>query len=252
MNKNTLILVDGSYFLYRAFHALPSLSNAEGVPTGAVYGITKMLKNILHDYQPVYAAVMFDAKGKNFRHTLYPDYKANRPPMPAELVDHIPLVHEVLQSLGFPLLIENGVEADDVIGTLTKQAEAAGMQSFIFSGDKDFAQLVCASVTLIDKNIRLDEQGVLDKFGIPPKLIIDYLSLVGDSVDNVPGVKKVGPKTAVKWLKDYGSLDMIIKNASQMKGKVGENLRDALAYFPLTRKLLTIKCDVAQIGRAHV
>ncbi len=245
MNKNTLILVDGSYFLYRAFHALPSLYNAEGVPTGAVYGITKMLKNILHDYQPVYAAVMFDAKGKNFRHTLYPDYKANRPPMPAELVAQIPLVHEVLQSLGFPLLIENGVEADDVIGTLTKQAEAAGMQSFIFSGDKDFAQLVCASVTLIDKNIRLDEQGVLDKFGIPPKLIIDYLSLVGDSVDNVPGVKKVGPKTAVKWLKDYGSLDMIIKNASQMEGKVGENLRDALAYFPLTRKLLTIKCDVA-------
>jgi len=247
MNNNTLILVDGSYYLYRAFHALPSLHNAEGVPTGAVYGITKMLKSLLRDYQPVHAAIMFDAKGKNFRHTLYPDYKANRPPMPAELVAQIPLVHEMVQALGFPLLMENGVEADDVIGTLTKKAKAAGMQSLIFSGDKDFAQLVCTEVTLIDtmKNTRLDEQGVLDKFGIPPKLIIDYLSLVGDSVDNVPGVKKVGPKTAVKWLKDYGSLDVIIKNASKMKGKVGENLREALAYLPLTRKLLTIKCDVA-------
>jgi DNA polymerase-1 len=245
--NNTLILIDGSSFLHRAFHAVPPLSNAQGVPTGAVYGIIKMLKNLRQDYQPVYAAVVFDAKGKNFRHELYPDYKANRSSMPEELAAQFPFTYDVVQALGFPLLIESGVEADDVIGTLAKQAEAAGMQTVIFTGDKDFAQLVNPAITLIDtmKKSRLDVQGVIDKFGVPPELIIDYLSLVGDTVDNVPGVKKVGPKTAVKWLKTYGSLNAVLENADQIKGKIGENLRDALPLMPLTRQLLTLKCDVS-------
>ncbi|MCK5523059.1 MAG: DNA polymerase I [Thiomargarita sp.] len=245
--NNTLILIDGSSFLHRAFHAVPPFSNAQGVPTGAIYGITKMLKNLRQDYQPVYAAVVFDAKGKNFRHELYPDYKANRSSMPEELVAQIPFTYDIVQALGFPLLIESGVEADDVIGTLAKQAEAEGMQTVIFTGDKDFAQLVNPAITLIDtmKNTRLDVQGVIDKFGVPPELIIDYLSLVGDTVDNVPGVKKVGPKTAVKWLKTYSSLNAVLENADQFKGKIGENLRDALPLMPLTRQLLTLKCDVS-------
>ncbi len=244
--NNTLILIDGSSYLHRAFHALPSLTNAEGVPTGAVYGMTNMLKSLLHDYHPVYAAVVFDAKGETFRNALYPEYKANRPPTPDDLVAQISLVYEMVQALGFPLLMETGVEADDVIATLTKQAEAAGMPTLIFTGDKDLAQLVNASVTLIDtmKNTRLDVQGVQKKFGIPPDLIVDYLSLMGDNVDNVPGVKKVGPKTAVKWLETYGSLDAVMENAPQFKGKIGDNLRDALPHLPLTRQLVTLKCDV--------
>jgi len=245
-NNNTLILIDGTSYLYRAFHALPSLTNSQGMPTGAIYGMTNMLKSLLHDYQPTYAAVVFDAKGKSFRDELFPEYKTNRPPMPDDLVAQISLTHEMVQALGFPLIMENGVEADDVIGTLAKQAQAAGMHSFIFTGDKDFAQIVNDSVTLIDtlKKTRLDVQGVIDKFGIPPELIVDYLSLTGDTVDNVPGVKKVGPKTAVKWLQTYGNLDAVIENAAQFKGKIGENLREALPNFPLTRQLLTIKCDV--------
>ena len=246
MKNNTLILVDGSSYLYRAFYALPSFSNSQGKPTGAIYGMTNMLKSLLHEYQPVYAVVVFDAKGKTFREELFPEYKATRPPMPDDLIEQISLVHDMVRALGFPLIIENGVEADDVIGTLAKQAEAAGMHSLIFSGDKDFAQLVSASITLIDtmKKSRLDVQGVQKKFGIPPKLIIDYLCLIGDSVDNIPGVKKVGPKTAVKWLTTYGSLDAIIENAAQFKGKIGENLRQALPQLPLSRKLVTIKCDL--------
>jgi DNA polymerase-1 len=246
MNSNNLILVDGSSYFYRAFHAMPSLTNSQNMPTGAVYGITNMLKSLLTEYQPVYAAVIFDAKGKTFRSDLYPDYKANRPPMPDELVAQITVTHDIVQALGFPILMETGVEADDVIGTLAKQAETAGMQTLIFTSDKDFAQLVNDSITLIDtmKNTRLDAQGILEKFGIPPALIIDYLSLIGDSVDNVPGVTKVGPKTAVKWLNTYGNLETIIANADKIKGKVGENLRAALTHLPLTRQLLTIKCDV--------
>lgn len=246
INNNTLILIDGSSYFYRAFHALPSLSNSEGVPTGAVYGMTNMLKSLLHNYQPVYAAVVFDAKGKTFRNDLYPEYKATRPPMPDDLVAQISLSHEIVQALGFPLIMESGVEADDVIGTLAKQAQTAGMQTLIFSGDKDFAQLVNTSITLIDtmKNTRLDVQGVQDKFGIPPDLIVDYLSLMGDNVDNVPGVKKVGPKTAVKWLQTYGSLDAVMENAAQIKGKIGENLREALPHLPLSRQLVTLKYDV--------
>ncbi len=246
MTNNDLILIDGSNYFYRAFHAISSLRNSKGMPTGAVYGMMTMLKSVLAEYQPQYAAVMFDVKGKNFRHELYPDYKANRQPMPEELFVQIPHTHQMVQALGFPLLMVEGVEADDVIGTLAKQAEAAGMQTLIFSGDKDFAQLVNQSITLINtmKNQRLDVQGVIKKFGIPPKLIVDYLSLVGDQADNVPGVQKVGPKTAVKWLKNYDSLDGVIKNVWKFTGKVGANLQEALPNFPLTRQLLAIKCDV--------
>jgi DNA polymerase-1 len=246
MNKTTLILIDGSSYLYRAFHALPTFTNSKGIPTGAIYGITNMLKNLLHEYQPVYAAVVFDARGKTFRDELYPEYKANRQAMPEELVAQIPLAHEMVQALGFPLLMETGVEADDVIGTLAQQAQTAGLTTLIFTGDKDFAQLVNESIILIDtmKNTQLDVQGVIDKFGVLPTQMIDYLSLIGDSVDNVPGIPKVGPKTAVKWLQTYHSLAQVVENAGQIKGKVGENLRDALSYLPLSQQLVTIKCDV--------
>ncbi|EDN69049.1 DNA-directed DNA polymerase [Beggiatoa sp. PS] len=246
MNNNTLILVDGSSYLYRAYHAMPSLSNSQGMLTGAVYGVTNMLKSLRADYQPIYVAIVFDAKGKKFRHELYPDYKKNRPPMPEELVVQISSTHDMVRALGFPLLMENGVEADDVIGTLAKQAEAVGMQTLIFSNDKDFAQLVNESITLINtmKNTRLDVEGVTEKFGIPPALIVDYLSLIGDKSDNIPGVKTIGPKTAIKLLKNYGSLEAIIENIPQIKGKVADNLREALSYLPLTRQLLMIKCDV--------
>ncbi len=244
--NNTLVLIDGSNYLYRAFHATPNLKNSAGFPTGAIYGLTNMLKSLLQEYQPAYAAIVFDAKGKTFRNQLYPKYKANRPPMPDELAVQIPFVHEIVQALGFSLLIETGVEADDVIGTLAKQAEADGRQSLIFTGDKDFAQLVNPSINLVDtmKKTRFDSQGVLEKFGIPPSLIIDYLTLIGDSSDNVPGVNKVGPKTAVKWLTTYGNLAEIIKNSTKIQGKVGENLRDTIPNLPLTQQLLTIKTDV--------
>ena len=244
--ENTLFLVDGSAYLYRAFHAIPSLSNSLREPTGAIYGVANMLRNLKSEYQPHYAAVIFDAKGKNFRHDMYPDYKANRPPMPTELVLQIEPVHQVVRALGFPLIMESGVEADDVIGTLTKQAEAAGMQVVIFTGDKDMAQLVSPNAYMYDpmKALLLDEAEVENKFGVSPSLIIDYLTLMGDTADNVPGVNKVGPKTAVKWLKAYGSLDAVIENATDIKGKVGENLREALPRLALSKALVTIKCDV--------
>jgi DNA polymerase I len=246
MTNYDLILIDGSNYFYRAFHAMSSLKNSKGLHTGAVYGMMTMLKSLLADYQPHYAAVVFDVKGKTFRHELYPDYKANRQPMPEELFEQLPYTHQMIQALGFPLLMVEGVEADDVIGTLAKQAEAANMRTLIFSGDKDFAQLVNHSVTVMDtmRNQRLNVQGVINKFGIPPKLIVDYLSLIGDQIDNVPGVEKVGPKTAVKWLKNHGSLDDVIKNAWKFTGKVGEHLHAALPHLPLTRQLLEIKCDV--------
>ncbi len=248
MSKNTIILIDGSNYFYRAYHAMSSLSNSEGMPTGAIYGMTNMLKSIQHEYQPAYAAVTFDSKEKNFRHQLYPDYKANRQPMPAPLAAQISSTQEMVQALGFSLLTEIGVEADDVIGTLAKQAEAAGMSVLIFTGDKDFAQLVNTSITITDTmrkvKTRLDAQGVQKKFGVPPELIIDYLALIGDKVDNIPGVNTVGPKTAIKWLKTYGNLDAVIEKSAEFKGKVGDYLREAIPHLPLTRQLLTIKCDV--------
>jgi len=245
--SDTLLLVDGSSYLYRAFHALPDLRNPQGQPTGAMYGVINMLKRLRKDYPTAYAACVFDAKGKTFRDDWYPEYKANRPSMPDDLVCQIAPLHAAVRALGWPLLMIDGVEADDVIGTLTRQAEAAGMQAVVSTGDKDLAQLVTSQVRLINTmtNEVLDEAGVLAKFGVPPARIVDYLTLVGDAVDNVPGVNKVGPKTAVKWLAEFGDLDAIIARAGEVKGAVGENLRQALDWLPMGRKLITVKTDVA-------
>lgn len=241
-----LVLVDGSSYLYRAFHAMPSLTNSRGEPTGAVYGVTNMLRRLLNDYDPAHVAVVFDAKGKTFRDELYPDYKAHRPPMPDELRHQVEHIHTTVRAMGLPLLMVEGVEADDVIGTLARQAEQQGMRVLISTGDKDMAQLVDEHITLVDtmKEAVSDIAGVKERFGIPPELIIDYLALIGDTSDNVPGVPKVGPKTAVKWLEQYGSLDGVITHAAEIGGKVGENLRDSLHFLPLSRQLVTIKTDV--------
>ncbi len=241
-----LILVDGSSYLYRAFHALPSLSTSNGQHTGAIYGVANMLRRLIKDYQPALMAVVFDAKGKTFRDDLYAEYKANRPPMPDELRSQVALLHQLVEAMGLPVLVIDGVEADDVIGTLARQAAEQGMDTVISTGDKDMAQLVNEHVTLVNTmdGTTLDVAGVEEKFGIPPSLIVDYLALVGDTSDNIPGVPKVGPKTAVKWLKQYGSLDGIIQHADEIKGKVGENLRASLDQLPLSRQLATIKCDV--------
>ncbi|MHB1946686.1 MAG: DNA polymerase I [Gammaproteobacteria bacterium] len=241
-----LILVDGSSYLYRAFHAMPALTNSKGAPTGAVYGVINMLRKLLTDYEPEHIAVVFDAKGRTFRDDLYDKYKANRKAMPEDLVPQIEPIHQIIRALGLPLLMIEGVEADDVIGTLAKEAEKHGVNTLISTGDKDLAQLVNPHVTLVNTmtNSVLNPETVKEKFGIPPELIIDYLTLVGDSVDNIPGVPQVGPKTAVKWLLEYGSLDNIIKNADNIKGKVGENLRASLAHIPLSKTLATIKIDL--------
>ena len=246
-DNKLLVLVDGSSYLYRAFHAMPSLTNSKGEPTGAAYGVTNMLRRLLKDYDPVHVAVVFDAKGKTFRDEMYPEYKANRPPMPDDLRSQIEPIHAIVRAMGLPLLSIEGVEADDVIGTLAKQAEEQGMKVLVSTGDKDMAQLVNEHVTLVNTmtETTMDPDGVSEKFGIPPERIIDYLALIGDTVDNVPGVPKVGPKTAVKWLQEYGSLDAIIQRADEFKGKVGEYLRDSLQQLPLSKELVTIKCDVA-------
>ncbi len=242
----TLYLVDGSGYLFRAFHAMPNLTASDGTPTGAIYGITNMLRRLLTEYQPVHAAVIFDAKGENFRHQLFPAYKANRPPMPEDLAAQIPFIHDIVDAMGFPRLVIDGVEADDVIGSLTQQALADGMTVKIFTGDKDLAQLVNDKVTLINtmNDTVLDEAGVEAKFNVKPTQIIDYLALMGDTVDNVPGVPKVGPKTAAKWLAEYGSLDNLIASADKIKGKVGENLRAALDDLPLSKQLVALKNDL--------
>ena len=241
-----LVLVDGSSYLYRAFHAMPSLTNSKGRPTGAAYGMTNMLKRLEAEVQPELAAVVFDAKGKTFRDDLYPEYKANRPPMPMELRSQIEPIHAIVRALGFPVLVEGGVEADDVIGTLAEQAREAGLDVLVCTGDKDMAQLVDDRVTMINTmdDPVLDAAGVAAKFGVPPESIVDYLALVGDTVDNVPGVPKVGPKTASKWLAEYGTLENLVAHADEIKGKVGENLRASLAQIPLSKELVTIRRDV--------
>ncbi|HJU50124.1 MAG TPA: 5'-3' exonuclease H3TH domain-containing protein, partial [Pseudogulbenkiania sp.] len=246
----TLLLIDGSSYLYRAFHAMPDLRSPEGQPTGAIYGMVNMLRRLEKEVRFDYSACVFDAKGKTFRDELYPEYKANRPSMPEELASQITAVHDVVQASGWPILVVDGVEADDVIGTLARQAEAAGMQVIISTGDKDIAQLVSPAVTLVNTmtNETLDEGGVKEKFGVPPNLIIDYLTLIGDKVDNVPGVDKCGPKTAVKWLEQYGTLEAVMANAASISGKVGDNLRAALDWLPKGRELITIKCDVPLDG----
>jgi DNA polymerase I len=244
---DTLILVDGSSYLYRAFHAMPELKTSRGEPTGAIYGVTNMLRKLLADYDPAYVAVVFDAKGKTFRDDIFPEYKANRPPMPEELATQIESIYAIVGALGLPLLQVENVEADDVIGTLARQAADRGMHTLVSTGDKDIAQLVDENVTLVNTmtETRLDRGAVLDKFGVPPERIVDYLALVGDSVDNIPGVPGVGPKTAAKWLQQYGSLDALVAHAAEIGGKVGESLRAGLARLPLSRELATIKCDVA-------
>ena len=243
---DALLLVDGSSYLYRAFHAMPELKNRAGEPTGAIYGVVAMLRRLEADFKASHKACVFDAKGKTFRDEWYPQYKAHRPPMPDELRAQVARLHEVVRALGWPLLMVDGVEADDVIGTLAVQAAEQGLDVVISTGDKDMAQLVNPKVRLIDtmKNELLDEAGVSAKFGVPPARIVDYLTLIGDTADNVPGVDKVGPKTAVKWLNEYGTLDAIVAQAESVGGKVGENLRSALGFLPLAHKLLTIRCDV--------
>ena len=248
----TLLLVDGSSYLYRAFHAMPDLRNSQNEPTGAIQGVLNMLRRLHKDYPSDYSACVFDAKGKTFRDDIYTEYKANRASMPDELRAQIEPLHEAIKAMGWPLLMESGVEADDVIGALAKQAEREGVRVIISTGDKDISQLVNEHITVIntmrDAFRRVDDvldiAGVEKKFGIPPRLIIDYLVLIGDTSDNVPGVEKVGPKTAVKWLLEYGSLDNIVANADKISGVVGENLRKALPWLPTARELITIRCDV--------
>ncbi|MBL8299885.1 MAG: DNA polymerase I [Rhodanobacteraceae bacterium] len=242
----TLVLIDGSSYLYRAFHALPPLSNAAGEPTGALFGVVNMLRTTLKA-KPDYAAFVCDASGPTFRDELYPAYKANRPPMPDELRAQIEPMLEIVRALGFPILRETGVEADDVIGTLAIQAAALGIEVIVSTGDKDMAQLVGPHVTLSNTmtNTTLNPAGVYEKFGVHPAQIVDFLALMGDSVDNIPGVEKCGPKTAAKWLAEYQTLDNLMQNAGKVSGKIGENLRAALPQLPLSRLLATIKTDVA-------
>jgi DNA polymerase-1 len=242
----TLLLVDGSSYLYRAFHALPDLRNARNEPTGAIYGVLNMLQKLRKDIAADYIACVFDAKGKTFRDDLYPEYKAHRPSMPDDLAAQIAPLHEAVRAMGWPLLMIAGVEADDVIGTLAHEAEKNGMHTVISTGDKDLAQLVNAHVELINtmSNEKLDVPGVVAKFGVPAERIVDYLTLIGDAVDNVPGVEKVGPKTAVKWLAQYETLDNVVLHAQDISGVVGENLRKAVDWLPKARELLTIKRDV--------
>jgi DNA polymerase-1 len=248
--ESTLLLVDGSSYLYRAFHAMPDLRNAANEPTGAIYGIINMLRKLREQFPAQHAACVFDAKGKTFRDEWYPEYKANRAPMPEALAQQIEPIHKVVRLLGWPVLEVPGIEADDVIGTLACLASAGGQRVIISTGDKDMAQLVNERVVLINtmSNESLDINGVNEKFGVPPERIVDYLTLVGDAVDNVPGVDKVGPKTAVKLLAEHGSLDGVMAAAAGVKGAVGENLRRALDWLPTARKLVTIKsdCDMAE------
>ena len=232
-----IILVDGSSYLYRAYHALPPLITSKNQPTGAIKGVISMIKRILIDHPTSPIAVVFDAKGKNFRHEMYEEYKANRPPMPSDLREQIEPIHKIIKLLGIELISVSGVEADDVIGTLASQATERNLDTVISSGDKDMTQLVSKTVKVVNtmSGELLDAKGVTKKFGVPPELIIDYLALIGDTSDNVPGVEKVGPKTAVKWLLEYKNLDGVIENAENIGGKVGENLRSGLGQLSLSK-----------------
>ncbi|RMX21615.1 DNA polymerase I [Legionella jordanis] len=241
-----LILIDGSSYFFRAFHALPPLTTSKGQPTGAVYGVANMVKRLIKDYNPTQIAVIFDAKGKTFRDDWYPEYKAHRAPMPHDLSCQFQPLLTLLEAMGLPILIIEGVEADDVIGTLAHWATAQGQSVLVSTSDKDMAQLVNEHVTLVNTmtNQTLNREGVKTKFGVAPEQIIDYLTLIGDSIDNIPGVNKCGPKTAAKWLEEYQTLDNLSANADKISGKIGEYLRASLAHLPLSKKLITIKTDV--------
>ncbi|MCH7744096.1 MAG: DNA polymerase I [Proteobacteria bacterium] len=241
-----LVLIDGSSYLFRAFHALPPLMSSKGQATGAIKGVISMIRKLMNEYPHSNLAVVFDAKGKTFRNEIYPEYKANRPPMPDDLRSQIAPIHEIVRHMGIPLLIVEGVEADDVIGTLARQATEAKMKVLISTGDKDMAQLVNEHITLINTmtDSVMDIDGVMEKFGVRPDQIIDYLALVGDTSDNIPGVPKCGPKTAVKWLASYDSLQGVMNRAEEIKGKVGEYLRESMTFLPMSYELATIKQDV--------
>ncbi|NLZ41249.1 MAG: DNA polymerase I, partial [Comamonadaceae bacterium] len=247
MSKSIVLLVDGSSYLYRAYHALPDLRAPDGTPTGAVHGFIAMMKWLRQRYPARFAACVFDAKGPTFRDELFPAYKAHRPSMPEPLVQQIALIHEAVRLLGWAVLEVPGIEADDAIGTLARVAAAGGNEVVISTGDKDLTQLVKPRVTLVNTMARpperLDAAAVQAKFGVPPERIVDYLTLVGDSVDGVPGVDKVGPKTAVRWLAEHGSLDAIVAAAADIKGAAGDKLREALAWLPTGRKLVTVVTD---------
>jgi len=244
--EKRLILVDGSSFLFRAYHGVPPLTNSKGEPTNAIYGVSNMLRKMITDYQSDYVTVVFDAPGKTFRNDLYEDYKAHRPPMPDDLRVQIEPLHHLIRAMGLPLIMEANVEADDVLGALAQQAAAQGFKVVISTGDKDMAQLVTDQITLENTmtNTRMDIQGVIDKFGVKPEQIIDYLALMGDSSDNIPGIPKVGPKTAAKWLQHYETLENLVANAHEITGKIGETLRAHLELLPLSKQLTTIKCDL--------
>jgi DNA polymerase-1 len=251
--SSPLLLVDGSSYLYRAYHVpnLQRLTNAAGEPTGAAYGVINMLRSLIAEYQPEHMAVVFDARGKTFRHDMYREYKANRPSMPEDLATQVEPLHALVRAMGLPLLQVGGVEADDVIGTLASEATLQGIETVISTGDKDMAQLVSPHVTLVNtmSQTTLDIAGVEEKFGVPPGLIIDFLALTGDSSDNIPGIPGVGPKTAANWLRNHGSLDAIIAHAGEIKGKAGENLRANLDSLQLARELTAIRCDVEMEAR---
>ena len=241
----TLLLVDGSSYLYRAFHALPDLRTSSGEPTGAIRGFIGMLRTLRQQVHADYLACVFDAKGRTFRDDMYAEYKANRKAMPDDLALQIEPIHHAVRALGWPVIEIEGIEADDVIATLARRATAHGLKTIVSTGDKDLAQLVDEHVTLVNtmSNETLDVAGVKQKFGVPPERIVDYLTLVGDAVDNVPGVEKVGPKTAGKWIGQYGSLDAIVEHAGEIGGAVGESLRKALPWLPTARALVTVKSD---------
>tara|TARA_B100000767_G_scaffold179819_1_gene167833 strand:+ start:208 stop:3003 length:2796 start_codon:yes stop_codon:yes gene_type:complete len=241
-----VVLVDGSSYLFRAYHAMPPLNNSKGLPTGAIKGVVNMMRSLAKDYADANIVVVFDAKGPTFRNEMYAEYKAHRPPMPDDMRPQIEPIHQIIKAMGLPLLIISGVEADDVIGTLAAQATAQGIDTLISTGDKDMAQLVSPHVGLVNTmtNTYLNQEGVLEKFGVRPDQIIDYLAIVGDTADNIPGVPGAGPKTAVKWLTAYDTLEKLMENADDIGGKIGEKLRNALEFLPLSQALTTIKLDV--------
>ena len=241
-----LVLVDGSSYLFRAYYALPDLTTKAGKPTGAIRGVISMIRKLAKDYPGSPVAVVFDAPGKTFRDDMYSEYKANRSAMPDDLREQIQPIHDLIRAMGLPLVCIEGVEADDVIGTYATMATAQQRDTVISTGDKDMAQLVSDHVTLVNTmtDTQMDREGVGEKFGVTPEQIVDYLALMGDTVDNIPGVPKVGPKTAAKWLNEFGTLDALMQRADEIKGKIGDNLRGALEQLPLSKALTQIKCDV--------